>query len=56
MRIDGNDNSIYAIDLGLASEFLPYKALSAAHRTQFNILNTINFASLNRHRGISTRI
>lgn len=54
MGMGGNGNCVYASDLGLASELLPYEAPPAAHRSQFGLLGTAN-ASLNGHRGINRR-
>ena len=55
MGMGGNGNCVYITDLGLASQFLPHEAPPAAHRSQFGLVGTANFASLNGHRGISRR-
>ena len=53
MGMGENGNCVYATDLGLAADFLPHEAPPAAHGSQFGLLGTANFASVNGHRGIS---
>ena len=55
MGMEGNGNCVYATDLGLATEFLPHEAPPAAHGSQFGLLGTASFASVNGHCGISKR-